>query len=60
MLMYYIMGKHSQNPLYDTVTTIGIYNPFLDIVFRYNMSDMPVEYLRNVELDILGFRDSVF
>lgn len=60
MLMYYIMGKHSQNPLYDTVTTIGIYNPFLDIVFRYNMSDMPVEYLREVELDILGFRDSVF
>ena len=60
LLMYYIMGKHSDNPIFDSIYRIGIYNPRSNSVYLFGMYNMPFGTIREVEQDVIGFSDSVF
>lgn len=58
--MYYIMGKHSGNPVFDHITHIGIFNPRLNTVYTADMANISRDVLQTVELDVIGFKNSVF
>lgn len=60
LLMYYIMGKHSGNPVFDSIYRIGIYNPRSNSVYLFGMYNMPFGTIREVEQYVIGFSDSVF
>ncbi len=55
LLMYYIMGKHSGNPIYSDVEKIGIFNPRLNKVYLYNMNDYPEKLYKEIERDIICY-----
>ena len=60
LLMYYIMGKHSGNPVFAPINNIGIFNPRLNIVYTADMTTVAKDILQTVELDVIGFKTSLF
>ena len=60
LLMYWIMGKHSGNSIFDSITKIGIFNPRLNTVWTLNTSNIPRETIREVEQNIIGYTNSLF
>lgn len=55
LLMYWIMGKHSGNPIYDSITKIGIFNPRLNTVYTYDMSKMEKYIIEMIEDEVIGY-----
>ena len=58
LAMYYIMGKHSTDSHFDTVRNIGIFNPRLNIVYALDMSKVPKETMRRIEIKVIGYEES--
>ena len=56
LLMYYIMGKHSGNHIFDGIRKIGIYNPRLNKVYLYEMDKYPEKLYREIEEDIICYK----
>ena len=55
LLMYYIMGKHSGNPIFNDITQIGVFNPKLNKIYRYKVSDLDPEILKIIENEIICY-----
>ena len=55
LAMYYIMGKHSTNPIFDNITKIGIFNPRLNCVYFYDMSWISQDIIKTIEQDVIGY-----
>lgn len=47
--MYYIMGKHSGQDIYDDIKNIGIFNPRLNAMYTLDMSLVPEETIFEIE-----------
>lgn len=56
LMTYYIMGKHSGQPIYDNIQNIGIFNPRLNIVFQKNTNTIDKNIYRFIEHDIIGYK----
>jgi hypothetical protein len=56
LLMYYIMGKKSNLPVYRSIKNIGIFNPRLNMVYTLPASEIPKETFLAVEKDVIGYR----
>ena len=56
LLMYYIMGKHSGNHIFDGIRKIGIYNPRLNKVYLYEMDKYPEKLYKEIEEDIICYK----
>lgn len=59
LAMYYIMGKHSNNSIFDSINKIGIFNPRLNSVFIYDMSRMDQDTYTTIERDVIGYNSAV-
>ncbi len=55
LLMYYIMGKHSGKPEFNGIKKIGIFNPRLNNVYLYDISDVSPEIIKSVEDDVICY-----
>ena len=58
LLMYWIMARMSGQEQYNTLTSIGIYNPRIDTVWQYHLDPAnpeDVERIRNVRDYVLGY-----
>lgn len=55
LLMYYLMGKRSIHPEFQTVTHIGIINPRSNVVRRLAVSEIADSVIMDVERDVLGY-----
>ena len=55
LLIYWIMGQHSGNPIFNNIDQLGIYNPRLDITFLLNISKVPDDVIQVVENDIICY-----
>ena len=55
LLIYYLMGKHSIHPEFKTIRYVGIYNPRLNKVYKYDLSKIDVQTISQVEKDIIGY-----
>ena len=58
LAMYYIMGKHSTNNHFETVRNIGIFNPRMNIVYTLDMTKIPKETMRRIEIEVIGYEGS--
>lgn len=58
ILMYYIMGKHSDQDIYKTVDTIGIWNPRLNCSFSIDAKDIDPEVIQTVERNVICYETS--
>jgi len=55
LLMYWIMGQRSGLSVFEGITSIGIYNPRLHCVYKLNMSEVPKEIIKEVEVEVIGY-----
>lgn len=55
ILMYWIMGKHSGQPIFDNIDKIGIFNPRLNEAHILKISDIPKDIIEAVEKDVICY-----
>lgn len=55
LLIYYLMGQHSVQDYYKSLTKIGIYNPRLNIVYTKKVSDIDKNILDEIATKIIGY-----
>ena len=55
LLMYWIMGKHSGQPIYSNINRIGIFNPRSNIVYIMNTNDISPDIIKAVETDVICY-----
>lgn len=55
LLMYWIMGKHSGQEIYKTISKIGIYNPRLNKIYTLDMNKVPENIIKTVEKEVICY-----
>lgn len=55
VLIYYIMGVNSQDPIFNQLTHLGIYNPRRHEVYRFNINRLDLAMLAEVSQDVIGY-----
>ncbi len=55
LLMYYIMGQHSQNKELHGITQLGIFNPRLNKVYLKSISEIPRDIIKEIENDVICY-----
>jgi hypothetical protein len=55
LLMYWIMGQHSEKKEFKNITKLGIFNPRLNVVYTLRISDVPSEVIKEVEDDVICY-----
>lgn len=55
LLMYFIMGRHSGQQQYGSLTHLGIFNPRLNTVYRLAYADVPDDVVSAVSHDVIGY-----
>ena len=55
LLMYWIMGQHSENNIFDNIRYIGIFNPRLNTVYTYEIKNVPEAIIEEVETKVIGY-----
>ena len=56
LLMYWRMGLHSIHPEFKDIQYLGIFNPRLNTVSRIAVADIPIEVIKEVETDVIGYK----
>ena len=57
LAIYFFMGKHSVLPDYDDITSIGIFNPRLNVAYKLDMRSVSEEIKTTICRDIIGYQD---
>ena len=55
ILMYYIMGVHSEMDLFKNIENIGFYNPRQNTMYKLNVKEIPEETISVIERDVIGY-----
>ena len=55
LLLYYLLGKHSIHKEYESIKYLGIYNPRLNIAYRYQLDNLSKDTIETIEKDIIGY-----
>lgn len=55
LLMYWIMGQHSGQKVYKSITRLGIFNPRLDFVYTLDLADIAPEIIEEIERDVICY-----
>ncbi len=59
VLIYYIMGLHSQNECFKNIKNLGIYNPRLNILYIKSIDSISQEIIETVSNDVIGYNNKV-
>lgn len=55
ILIYYIMGLHSESSDFSNIDKIGFFNPRLNQVYTYEVSNISTETIKEIEQEIIGY-----
>lgn len=55
LLMYFLMGKQSGLPEFEDITSVGIFNPRLNIVYHIETRELPADVIDTVRRDVIGY-----
>lgn len=56
VLIYYLMGIHSTDIVFNNIERIGIYNPRLNTEYFINIKDIPAEVIDSVNKYVIGYK----
>ena len=56
ILMYYIMGLHSIHTEFQSIKTLGLFNPLKNESYEIDVSDIPDTVFQEVSRDVLGYK----
>ena len=55
LLMYWIMGQHSGQEIFKSITKLGIFNPRLNTVYLLEMSKVSKDVIKTVEQEVICY-----
>lgn len=55
LLMYWIMGQHSGQEAFKSITKLGVFNPRLNKMYLYDIKHIPREVIQIVEKEIICY-----
>lgn len=55
ILVYYLMGKHSNQSIFNDITKIGLFNPRLNEYYILNVAEIPKDIVQEVETEVIGY-----
>ena len=55
LVMYYIMGKHSEKPCFNNINKIGIFNPRLNKIYLLETGSIPNDIIKTIEKDVICY-----
>jgi len=55
LLMYHLMGKHSKQPEFESIKSIGIFNPRLNKAYQYELSKIDPDIIKEIEKEVIGY-----
>ncbi len=55
LLMYWIMGQHSGKVEFQSIKSLGIFNPRLNLVYTLDISEIPTQVIKEVESDVICY-----
>jgi hypothetical protein len=53
LLMYWIMGQHSGQKIFENIQKMGIFNPRLNTVYLLNVKEVSQKIIHEVEQDVI-------
>lgn len=56
LLMYYIMGTHSEKPEFKGINKIGIFNPRLNKAFLCDLNNISADTIKEIEDNIICYK----
>lgn len=60
LLMYYIMGLHSDYPEFNNVRHLGLFNPRLNLAYTLDVDNISSDVIRTIESDVICYGDEEF
>lgn len=57
LLMYWIMGQHSQKEMFQKIHKIGVFNPRLNMVYVLDLNQISTDIIREVESKVIGYEE---
>lgn len=55
LLMYWIMGQHSQKPEFKKISKLGVFNPRLNVVYLYEIDQLSKDVIKDVEDNVICY-----
>ena len=55
VLMYWIMGHHSGQEIFKSITKIGLYNPRLNVAYTLDVAKIPISIIHEVEEKVICY-----
>lgn len=55
LLIYYLMGRRSIHPEFQTIENLGIFNPRQNTIYQLPISDISDEVIKEVETVVIGY-----
>lgn len=55
LVIYYLMGKASQKAIFKNIRYIGIYNPRLNQIYKYDMTHADTEKIETIQKHVIGY-----
>lgn len=56
LVVYFLLSKHSFFSWFSPIINIGIFNPRLNVAYTLNMLTVPVEVIREIETEVIGYK----
>ena len=55
LLIYYLMGRRSIHPEFQTIENLGIFNPRQNTIYQLPISEISDEVIKEVETVVIGY-----
>ena len=55
LLSYYLMGRRSIHPEFQTIEKLGIFNPRQNTIYQLPLSEISDEVIKEVETNVIGY-----
>ena len=55
LLIYYLMGRRSIHPEFQTIEKLGIFNPRQNTIYQLPISEISDEVIKEVEANVIGY-----
>lgn len=56
LLIYYYMGKNSNNEIFKDITKVGIFNPRLNKIYTYDVRKIDSKIAEKIQHNVIGYR----
>lgn len=57
IMMYWIMGQHSGNPIFSSISRVGFFNPRSNTAYLLDVIDIDPDVIKTIERDVICYKN---